>query len=130
MRWKEHAEVGHGRRCFLRHGSFTWRVVQNLSWHPVEVATHKLAPEKLFAVESISVSPQTSPQLFYSEPRPAPGWGWVEAWREIAPVQGDGSELLQRLSALITLSHPQSGNRKRFDTAHCISYDQPGNILR
>lgn len=31
----------------------------------------------------------------------------------------------QRLPARITLSHPQSGNRKRFDAAHCISYDQP-----
>lgn len=32
----------------------------------------------------------------------------------------------RRLPARITLSHPQSGNRKRFDAAHCISYDQPG----
>lgn len=75
MRWKEHAEVIHGRRCFLRPGSFTWRVLQNPSWHPVEAETHKLAPGELFAVESISVSPQTSPQLFYSEPRPAPDGG-------------------------------------------------------
>lgn len=75
MRWKGQAEVVHGRRCFLRHGSFTWRLAQNLSWHPVEAATHKLALGKLFAVESISVSPQTSPWLFYGEPRPAPDGG-------------------------------------------------------
>lgn len=55
--------------------SQTWRVVQDRSWHPVEAATYKLALGKLFAVESISVSPQTSPQLFYSEPRPAPDGG-------------------------------------------------------